>query len=212
MDITAPPKRILIIDDEPVILKMLNHHLRSCNFEALTTSLWTEAVDIITHDPPDLLLLDLHMPTIQGDALLEFIREQGCGFPVIVISAYLTEQKMEKLQELGVSQFLKKPFHLQDLNAAIRSVLEPVSNVQPSPIPETPPSQTELNGAPGAPGIVSTPDGPRNQAHRKDAHRHRRKRHSRLRNHYIALVWICLAGSFLLVLMRWAIGLLSTYL
>ncbi len=204
------PKRILVLDDEPVVLKLLNQHLRSCNFEAITTSSWTEAIDLITHDPPDLILLDLHMPTVQGESVLDFIREEGLNLPVIIISAHLSERKIEELETLGVEDFAPKPFSLQDLVSKILRVVQPFSLDTPTPV-ETPnpgPVETAFPQtaapAPSPQNYDRTQTPPQNsgdlepQSDHFTYHRRRRRRKhrsSRKLKIYAIVAVLCLIGS-----------------
>ena len=125
METKIRSRRILILDDEPGILELLDDYFRSLDFEPVTTSQWTEALEQITHNPPDLILLDLHMQTIQGESVLEFIREHGHTLPVIIISAYLNEEKKQELGKKGANAFVAKPFRLNDLVDTVNSVLGP---------------------------------------------------------------------------------------
>ena len=118
------PKRILILDDEPGILEVLEVYLKSQNFEPFVTSQWTEAVDLIFHNPPDLILLDLKMPTIQGDKVLEFVRQQSSTLPVIIVSAHLSEKMMQDLRRLGANGFAPKPFKFDKLIAIINAAIK----------------------------------------------------------------------------------------
>ena len=124
MNSTYRPPRILILDSEPLVLKTLDHHLRSCNFDPVTTSRWTEAMEVITHDPPDIMLLDPHMPTVQGTAVLEFIQGQELTFPVIVVSAHLERENLEILRRLGAVEFIPKPFQSNEIVDTIRKTLK----------------------------------------------------------------------------------------
>ena len=125
METKIRSRRILILDDEPGILELLDDYFRSLDFEPVTTSQWTEALEQLTHNPPDLILLDLHMQTIQGESVLEFIREHGHTLPVIIISAYLNEEKKQELGKKGANAFVAKPFRLNDLVDTVNSVLGP---------------------------------------------------------------------------------------
>lgn len=217
MDTTVRPRRILILDDEPSILELLDDYLRSLDFEPLSTSRWTEALDLITHNPPDLILLDLLMPTVQGDAVLEFIRQQGHTLPVIVISGHLNEQKMETLRRLGVKGFAPKPFQLKNLAAAIREALEPpAASVTPSPpSPKTPPASPPDAAVPeqAAYSVLEhdtteviaahTKSGP--SPHPHDGHRHHHhppRRKPRNLKLYIVVSLVCVIGSLIVLLIE----------
>ena len=144
MPTTARPRRILIIDDEPGILEVLNHYLRSLDFEPFTTTKWTEALNQITHNPPDLILLDLRMPTVQGDAILEFLQQQGHAIPVIVISAHLDPERVEKISRLGARRWISKPFQLNEVADAIREELGDVGAEVPAAAPPSEAAETPV--------------------------------------------------------------------
>ena len=205
------PKRILVLDDEPVVLKLLNQHLRSCNFEAITTSSWTEAIDLITHDPPDLILLDLHMPTVQGESVLDFIREEGLNLPVIIISAHLSERKIEELENLGVEDIVPKPFSLQDLVSKILRVVQPfsldTSTSVDTPNPVTVETTFPQTAAPASSPQKQDPTQPPTQnsgdldlrsdhvTYHRRSHRRRKRRSSRKVKIYVIVAVLCLIGS-----------------
>ena len=148
MKTKIPSRRILILDDEPGILELLDDYFRSLDFEPVTTSQWTEALEQITHNPPDLILLDLHMQTIQGESVLEFIREHGQTMPVIIISAYLNEQKKQELGKKGANAFVAKPFRLNDLVDTVNNVLGP--SVPGTPVSTSSEAPAEAMQTPGA--------------------------------------------------------------
>ncbi|MSS71732.1 MAG: response regulator [Candidatus Latescibacteria bacterium] len=227
MDTAVRSKRILILDDEPGILELLDSCLRSFGFETLPTSLWTEAVELLTHHPPDLVLLDLQMPTVQGDTVLEFIQQLGSPIPVIIVSAYLDEQRVESLRRLGARRFVSKPFQINALIAAIRETLglpseglapsPPLPKALPAALPEVPltaPSDSdnlpirdtvqarlkpEAAAAPVAP-TRSDPKPQQGHAHRQP-HHHRRRKPRNLKL-YAVISLVCLIGSLVVLLIE----------
>jgi DNA-binding response OmpR family regulator len=119
----AAPKKVLIIDDEQDIVDLISEVLARDEYEPIVATVWTEAIDAITSAEPDLMLLDLKMPTIDGSAILEFIRKEGIQLPVIVVSGFLTDDVMATLSNLGVAAFIRKPFKVGQLKAEIERVL-----------------------------------------------------------------------------------------
>ena len=81
--------------------------LTKSSYEPITATKWTDAIDAITHSSPDLILLDLKMPTIHGTSILGFIRNKEIELPVIVVSGYVTEEVTEELQRHGVSGIIR---------------------------------------------------------------------------------------------------------
>lgn len=116
-------KRVLAIDDDESILTVMNNVLTMHDYEAVTATQWVEAIDAINDREPDLLLLDLQMPHVDGFFLLEWIREQEIDMPVIVVSAYLDDESVERLKGLGADAFVWKPFKVVDLVAKIDELI-----------------------------------------------------------------------------------------
>lgn len=224
MDTAAPPKRILIFDDEPAILELLESYLRSLGFEPLATSRWTQAIDLITHNPPDLILLDLQMPTVQGDTVLEFIRQQGHTLPVIVVSGYLNDQKIESLRRLGVTDFVPKPFQINALGALVRKTLKqpavaaapscaPTKALPSTPTPTPPTTPVDAPGASVGEAAYSVLDHEiveATAAHTKAGpspqqpdhpHHHRRRKPVNLKL-YVVVSLVCLIGSLVVLLIE----------
>ncbi len=215
MDSASHPKCILILDDDPDIRGGISSYLQTLKIEPFPTDQWTEALDLIAHHPPDLILLDLHMPTIQGDAVLSFIRRQGHTLPVIVMSAHLTEEIVRELRLMGVQEFLQKPFHLKDLGALIQKTLglsgEAMPPSSPSPEPQPVTETTLFSASPAKLPLSSAgPPSPQPQemevsgeASESRGRRRRKRRRSRKIpnfNIYITVVWGCLFGALILIL------------
>lgn len=79
--------------------------------------------------------MDLCMPTVQGDAILEYLKEQGHAVPVIVISAHLDPEKVEKISRLGARKWISKPFQLNQIAEAICEELGEAAAPDMSPTP-----------------------------------------------------------------------------
>jgi len=119
----SQPRKVLVIDDEPEVADLIREILRAHQYEAIATTQWTDAMDALAHEQPDLMLMDLNMPTIDGLALLKFVREQGYDVPVIVVSGFISDDMRKKLDPLHVCSYVEKPFEVQDLAAEIATVL-----------------------------------------------------------------------------------------
>jgi CheY-like chemotaxis protein len=127
MSVTSKAKKILIIDDEKPIVDLISDVLEKYSYEPIVATKWTDAIDAISNKSPDLILLDLKMPTIDGPSLLEFIRKEGIELPVIIVSGFITDEVAADLSELGVNGFVKKPFKVVQLKEAIEGVIGPGS-------------------------------------------------------------------------------------
>lgn len=110
--------KILLIEDDREICRMVKDHLEKYNYEVFYTLSGADSIDMIKNVEPSLIILDLMLPFVSGDMILEKIR----GFsdvPVIVVSAKsLTHTKVEILR-LGADDYMTKPFDLDELLARI---------------------------------------------------------------------------------------------
>ena len=119
----SQPRKVLVIDDEPEVVDLIREILRAHEYEAIATTQWTDAIDALAHEQPDLMLMDLNMPTIDGSVLLKFVREQGYDVPVMVVSGFISEAVREKLDPFQVCSYVEKPFEVQDLANEIATAL-----------------------------------------------------------------------------------------
>lgn len=116
--------KILTIDSEEAVVNRIVNILESNDYRAQSATTWTEAVDVVAHGQPDLVLLNLEMPIIHGDVLLEFIREEGFDMPVIVVSFPVEDAVAKVLREQGVYGIVEKPFEDKTLIEKIERVFE----------------------------------------------------------------------------------------
>ena len=116
--------KILTIDSEEAAVKRIVKILESNDYQAQSATTWTEAVDAIAHGQPDLVLLNLEMPIVHGDVLIEFIREEGFDMPVIVVSFPVEEAVAKALLEQGVYSIVEKPFEDKTLIEKIEHVFD----------------------------------------------------------------------------------------
>jgi DNA-binding response OmpR family regulator len=113
-------KRVLVVDDDLPLRGMLSAALRQQGFQVYIAGDGGEAQRALTLNHPDIILLDLMMPDINGWDFLQKLKETGFigKIPIIVISAHLHSDPQAVLQ-MGVSAMLPKPFNLDDLFALI---------------------------------------------------------------------------------------------
>ena len=116
--------KILTIDSEEAAVNRIVKILESNDYQAQSATTWSEAVDAIAHGQPDLVLLNLEMPIVHGDVLIEFIREEGFEMPVIVVSFPVEEAETTALLEQGVYSIVEKPFEDKTLIEKIEHVLD----------------------------------------------------------------------------------------
>jgi DNA-binding response OmpR family regulator len=115
-------KRILIVDDEPRYLRLLEANLRTEGYEVATAQDGVQAVDIFSSQPIDLILLDIMMPRMDGFSTCQRIREYS-SVPIIMLTAKGEEQDRVRGLDLGADDYLVKPFSATELLARVRAVL-----------------------------------------------------------------------------------------
>jgi two-component system response regulator MprA len=115
--------RLLIVDDDAGVQKMLKILLEFERLEVMLASDGLEALECVEHARPDLILLDLMMPRMDGRAFIEELRRRGLrpSLPVIVLTADIHAKPL--IEHMGVEDWLVKPFHLSDLLGKIRRYL-----------------------------------------------------------------------------------------
>jgi len=115
---------ILIVDDEPQIQRFLGHALMAAGYDTRLAGNGGEALASIAAQEPDLMILDLGLPDMNGKEVIERLRLRS-DLPVIVLSAH--DQEMEKIMalDLGADDFVAKPFAIGELLARLRVGLRP---------------------------------------------------------------------------------------
>lgn len=113
-------KKILLVDDEKAILKFLSIKLRISGYDVVTAPGGQEALDLVKSECPDIMLLDVIMPGIDGFAVLARLRNFS-ELPVIVFSA--RPENAQKALSLGANDFIAKPLDVDDLVKRIEILL-----------------------------------------------------------------------------------------
>jgi DNA-binding response OmpR family regulator len=111
---------ILAIDDDPALVRMLSLALRNSGFRVSSACNGADAIGQIAAAAPDLIILDLAMPVMDGRTFYRALRKNGHETPVLVLSAY--EARRAQI-ELGADAYLGKPFHPDDLVDLVRRLL-----------------------------------------------------------------------------------------
>ncbi|MBV9580138.1 MAG: response regulator transcription factor [Chloroflexi bacterium] len=114
--------RVLVVDDEPGILRAVQTNLGRHDFRVETATTGQEALDLYNRRRPDLVLLDLGLPDIDGLDVLKAIRERA-STPVVVLSAHESERDKVVALDLGADDYLTKPFGINELLARVRVAL-----------------------------------------------------------------------------------------
>ncbi|HBG74443.1 MAG: DNA-binding response regulator [Chloroflexi bacterium GWB2_49_20] len=122
-------KSILIVDDEPRYLHLLEANLRTEDFEVVSAHDGEEAIEIFTSKPTDLILLDVMMPKLDGFSTCQRIR-QFSSVPIIILTAKGEEQERVRGLDMGADDYLVKPFSIGELLARVRAVLRRVQPME----------------------------------------------------------------------------------
>lgn len=124
MVVPAPRPRILVVDDEEAMLEVFTEALERTGVEVVAESDPRRAADSIRRgDAYDVAILDLHLPFVDGHALLEIIRQRQPGVPVIIVTGYPCAQSAQRCRDLGVLHYMRKPFDPAELVGQVRRAL-----------------------------------------------------------------------------------------
>ena len=114
--------RILVVDDEVAVVKFLRSCLKTDGYEVLAAMNGVDALNAVEREAPELLVLDIMMPVMDGFEVLKRIREWS-QIPILILSARHSEEDKVKCLDLGADDYLSKPFGINELVARIRAVL-----------------------------------------------------------------------------------------
>jgi two-component system OmpR family response regulator len=129
---TTSEARLLVVDDEPNILELLSASLRFAGFDVATASNGTDALAVAITFQPDLLVLDVMMPGLDGFDVVRRLRGEDSRTPVLFLTARdSTEDKITGLT-LGGDDYVTKPFSLEEVIARVRTVLRRTSREAPA--------------------------------------------------------------------------------
>ncbi|MCX6830185.1 MAG: sigma-54 dependent transcriptional regulator [candidate division Zixibacteria bacterium] len=121
---TVTKERILVVDDAPDTLEVLQRNLSSQGYTVYTASGVADAIKILESTPVDLVITDLKMPQVSGLELIRHVRENFKKTEVMMITGYATIEGAVKAVKSGAEEYLTKPFTDEELLAAVRRVLD----------------------------------------------------------------------------------------
>jgi DNA-binding response OmpR family regulator len=114
--------QILVVDDEPRYLKLLRYNLETAGYEVITTASGEEALSLVAGKIPDLIILDIRLPGIDGYEVCTRIREFS-SVPIIMLTAKGEEREKVQGLRLGADDYITKPFGAEELMARVETVL-----------------------------------------------------------------------------------------
>jgi len=123
---TAMPLRILVVDDEPINLKLVSRLLEIEGYEVITAQSGDASLRLIEQTPPDMALLDVMMPDMDGYELCRRLRQnpRTAGIPIVMLTAMVDENERLKGIEAGADDCLPKPFDVELLRTLLARLLQ----------------------------------------------------------------------------------------
>jgi DNA-binding response OmpR family regulator len=113
-------KRILIVEDNPALLRGLKDNFLAQGYQVRTANDGEKGLAALLRDPPDLLLLDVMLPKVNGYELCRLARSRRLTTPIIMLSAKTQEDDVVRGLELGADDYVTKPFGIRELMARAR--------------------------------------------------------------------------------------------
>ena len=116
------PKKILVVEDEPGIRLSLSDELESAGYQVFTAGDGEKALATAGQEKPDLIILDLMLPLLDGTEVCKRLRMRGDRTPIIMLT--VKDKEIDKVLglELGADDYMTKPFSLRELTARVRAV------------------------------------------------------------------------------------------
>lgn len=117
--------RVLVVDDEADIVSTVQYRLEFCEFEVITAANGKEGLEKAANEKPDLILLDISMPVMNGHKMLERLKNSPDlkDIPVIMLTAYSDAKDVAKAADLGIVDYITKPFDFTELMGKISNAL-----------------------------------------------------------------------------------------
>ena len=120
---TVPGIRLLVVDDEPPIRRLLRTSLGAQGYRILEAETGQGALDLLAHEAPEVMLLDLGLPDLDGLEVIRRVRASGATVAVIVLSSRGDERGKVEALDLGADDYVTKPFGMAELVARVRTAL-----------------------------------------------------------------------------------------
>lgn len=117
------PQKILVVDDEPSIVTLLQFNLEQAGFEVITAADGDEALGLTKREDPDLIVLDLMLPKKDGFEVCKQLRQDKINLPILMLTA--KDDELDKILglEIGADDYLTKPFSPREVTARVKAIL-----------------------------------------------------------------------------------------
>jgi two-component system alkaline phosphatase synthesis response regulator PhoP len=123
--------KVLIVEDDEVIASGMAQHLSGAGFDPVTVGRGELGLARLRYEAPDVVVLDLMLPGLDGWSLIESARAEGIGTPIIVVSARGTEHDRVHALQIGADDYLVKPFSMKELVARVQAAARRGVRAQP---------------------------------------------------------------------------------
>jgi len=125
--------KVLIVEDDEVIARGMSDHLRAAGFDPIAVGAGEVGLARLRYENPDVCVLDLMLPGVDGWRLIETARSEGIGTPILVVSARGTEHDRVHALEIGADDYLVKPFSMKELVARVKAAVRRGVRAQDAP-------------------------------------------------------------------------------
>src|SRR6516225_9672112 len=125
--------KVLIVEDDEVIAQGMARHLGAAGFDPVSVGNGTQGLARLRYEKPDVCVLDLMLPGVDGWKLIETARNEGIGTPIVVVSARGTEHDRVHALEIGADDYLVKPFSMKELVARVKAAVRRGVRAQDAP-------------------------------------------------------------------------------
>ncbi|HEX3453113.1 MAG TPA: response regulator transcription factor [Gaiellaceae bacterium] len=115
--------KVLIVEDDEVIARGMAEHLKAAGFDPIAVGAGEVGLARLRYENPDVCVLDLMLPGVDGWRLIEAARSEGIGTPILVVSARGTEHDRVHALEIGADDYLVKPFSMKELVARVKAAV-----------------------------------------------------------------------------------------
>ncbi len=136
--------RVLVVDDEPQILRALSITLKARDYDVVTAATGTEALAVAAAQPPDLVILDLGLPDLDGVQVVRDLRGWSAA-PILILSGRSGSADKVTALDAGADDYLTKPFGVDELLARMRAVSRRASADDPQPVIRFGPTTVDLS-------------------------------------------------------------------
>lgn len=120
---TTGPLRVLVVDDEPPIRRFLRTSLSAQGYRVIEAENGLAVLTLMANHPPDVIILDLGLPDIDGIEVIRRLRDGGATVPIVVLTSRTDESGKVRALDLGADDYVTKPFGMDELLARLRAAV-----------------------------------------------------------------------------------------